>query len=81
MSIRTKAYLDFMDWLKEHHPEVQKNYHNNFSVPKKPGDGVSVNHSFKISMEEYNMLEKIAHCYYTHDRPGYEGNSRSELQT
>jgi hypothetical protein len=64
MSIRTKAYLDFMDWLKEHHPEIQKNYHNNFSVPKKQGEGVSVNHSFKISTEEYNMLNKITHSYY-----------------
>ena len=64
MSIRTKAYLDFMDWLKEHHPEIQKNYHNNFNVPKKPGETVSVNHSFRISNEEYETLYKIARSYY-----------------
>jgi hypothetical protein len=65
MSIRTKAYLDFMEWLKEHHPEIQKNYHNNFNVPEKPGEDVSVNNSFKISEEEFNNLSKIAHSYYT----------------
>lgn len=64
MSSRTKAYLDFMDWLKEHHPEIQKNYHNNFSVPQKHGEGVSVNHSFNISQEQFDMLDKIAHSYY-----------------
>jgi hypothetical protein len=64
MSIRTKAYLDFMDWLKEHHPEIQKSYHNNFDVPKKPGEPVSVNHSFRISNEEYERLHKIARSYY-----------------
>ena len=64
MSIRIKAYLDFMDWLKEYHPEIQKNYHNNFNVPKKPGEAVTVNHSFRISSEEYETLHKIARSYH-----------------
>lgn len=64
MSVRTKAYLDFMDWLKDNHPGVHKNYHNNFNVPKKFGENVTVNNSFKISPEEFDMLSKIAHSYY-----------------
>jgi hypothetical protein len=64
MSSRTKAYLDFMDWLSEHHPEVQKKYRNNFNVPRIAGEGISVNNSFRISQEEYEMLNKIARSYY-----------------
>lgn len=69
MSIRTKAYLDFMDWLREHHPEIIKNYHNNFDVPKIPGEGVTANSSFKISKEEFDMLHGIIHSYYRNKHP------------
>jgi hypothetical protein len=64
MSSRTKAYLDFMDWLKEHHPQIQKNYHNNFNVPQNLGEAVTVNGSFDISGEEFDMLDKITLNYY-----------------
>jgi len=64
MSTRTKAYLDFMDWLREHHPDIIKNYHNNFNVPKIPGEAVSANSSFKISKEEFDMLGRIVCSYY-----------------
>ena len=64
MSSRTKAYLDFMDWLEEHHPEIQKKYRNNFNVPRKQGESISVNHSFRISQEEYKMLNTITQSYY-----------------
>lgn len=64
MSTRIKAYLDFMDWLGERHPEIQKKYRNNFNVPLKTGEGISVNHSFRISEEEYKMLNSITQSYY-----------------
>lgn len=68
MSCRTKAYLDFMDWLKESHPQIHKNYHNNFNVPRQVGENVSVNNSFKISKEEFEMLDKIARSYYAKNK-------------
>ena len=65
MSTRTKAYLDFMDWLAEHHPEIQKKYRNNFNVPRHVSEGISVNNSFRISREEHEMLDKITRSYYS----------------
>ncbi|HWI93633.1 MAG TPA: hypothetical protein VNT20_20270 [Flavisolibacter sp.] len=64
MSSRTKAYLDFMDWLKDNYPEIHKNYHNNFNVPKNVGEGISVNDNFRITKEEFEMLDKIKRSYY-----------------
>jgi hypothetical protein len=64
MSSRTKAYLDFMDWLKDNYPQIHKNYHNNFNVPKNTGEGVSVNDNFRITEEEFDMLDKITRSYY-----------------
>lgn len=67
MSTRTRAYLDFMDWLAEYHPEIQKKYRNNFNVPQKPGEGISVNSSFRITPEEYEMLDEITRSYYSNE--------------
>jgi hypothetical protein len=63
MSARIKAYLDFIDWMKNKYPQILKNYHNNFNVPKNVDEGISVNNRFNISQEEFDMLDKIAHGY------------------
>ena len=60
----TKEYQDFMVWFKEKHPELHEKYGRNIGVPFKIGGGVSVNTSFKISNDEYEMLLKVAHTYY-----------------
>lgn len=53
-----------MDWLKDNYPEIHKNYHNNFNVPKNVGEGISVNDNFRITKEEFEMLDKIKRSYY-----------------
>jgi hypothetical protein len=66
MSARTKTYLDFMDWMKDNHPQILKKFRNNFNVPKNVEEGISVNNRFNISQDEFDMLDKIAHSYYEH---------------
>ena len=60
-----KEYSDFMDWLKNNHPEIHEKYGRNFSIPLVEGGGVTVSDSYKISKEEHDMLFQIAHSYYS----------------
>ena len=64
MNQLTQEYNDFMEWFKLNHPELYEKYGRNIAVPFQEGGGVTVNNSFKLPNDEYEMLLKVANTYY-----------------
>jgi hypothetical protein len=59
-----KQLNDFLNWLKLNHPEILEKYEGNFQISFTGDGGICVNQNNKISIDEYNMLLKIASDYY-----------------
>lgn len=59
-----KQLTDFLNWLKQNHPEILDKYKRNFQISITGEGGICVNENNKISRDEFEMLCGIANSYY-----------------